>query len=264
MSTYQRPLRPDELMHWGKGETSKNHKYIAKIGNRYFYTPQDLQAFKQGVSGKVSSAKETVSDTAKKIGSAGHKIVNKKNIQAAEEARKRADKMKAYETTTKKASKDAATRSNNALNKYAEATKKYEDADTRRVESETGYDAMINETSGRVYYRPDASGHSTKQSKVVRKAGPTNTAEMEGRYAEVEKAWDDEYRAALDYDHSVSKANDAIARAQRTRRNADNASKASKIAQKRAYEAQKKADATLVDRGKEKLNAILNKKKKHK
>lgn len=47
MSTYQRPPRSDELYHWGKGQESRFHKYIAKIGNRYFYTPEEVAAYKQ-------------------------------------------------------------------------------------------------------------------------------------------------------------------------------------------------------------------------
>lgn len=63
MSVYQRPPRPDELYHWGKGSVAGNHKYIAKIGNRYFYTTEELKAFKDGVSG----AKKKVSDNFSKL-----------------------------------------------------------------------------------------------------------------------------------------------------------------------------------------------------
>ena len=55
MSVYQRPPRPDELYHWGKGMTAGVHKYIAKIGNRYFYTPEELKAFKDGVRGGIQN-----------------------------------------------------------------------------------------------------------------------------------------------------------------------------------------------------------------
>lgn len=57
MSIYQRPLRSDELMHWGR---KGFHKYIAKIGNRYFYTPEEVQAYKLAqVKGGVENAKHT-------------------------------------------------------------------------------------------------------------------------------------------------------------------------------------------------------------
>ena len=39
MSVYKRPLRSDELWHSGK------HKYIEKIGKRYFYSVEELEAF---------------------------------------------------------------------------------------------------------------------------------------------------------------------------------------------------------------------------
>lgn len=55
MSVYQRPLRSDELMHWGR---KGFHKYIAKIGNRYFYTPEEVQAYKLAqVEGGIKNAK---------------------------------------------------------------------------------------------------------------------------------------------------------------------------------------------------------------
>ena len=54
MGVYQRPPRSDELWHWGKGSVASNHKYIAKIGDKYFYTMEELKAFKQGVTKKAS------------------------------------------------------------------------------------------------------------------------------------------------------------------------------------------------------------------
>lgn len=46
-----------ELEHaWGQG---KSHKYIAKIGNRYFYSQDEIQAFKQGAQKKASNAFDT-------------------------------------------------------------------------------------------------------------------------------------------------------------------------------------------------------------
>ena len=45
----------DELMHWGR---KGFHKYIAKIGNRYFYTQEEVQAYKLAqVEGGIKNAK---------------------------------------------------------------------------------------------------------------------------------------------------------------------------------------------------------------
>lgn len=49
MPKYIRPLRPDEIYHWG---TKKDHKYIAKIGEgkdaRYFYSQAELDMYRLG------------------------------------------------------------------------------------------------------------------------------------------------------------------------------------------------------------------------
>ena len=43
-----------ELEHaWGQG---RSHKYIAKIGNRYFYSQDEIQAYKQGAQKKAGNA----------------------------------------------------------------------------------------------------------------------------------------------------------------------------------------------------------------
>ena len=57
MDRWERPQRPDELYHW---VTPKTHRYIAKIGEgkdaRYFYSQEELQAFKSGASNAASKA----------------------------------------------------------------------------------------------------------------------------------------------------------------------------------------------------------------
>lgn len=78
MSVYRRPARSDELYHWGKGSTSKNHKYIDKIGNRYFYTMEELRAFKEGATNKVKrglhSFDKSRQDAINKIGGARDRV----------------------------------------------------------------------------------------------------------------------------------------------------------------------------------------------
>lgn len=58
---YKRPLRSDELYHWGSKNGS--HRYIAKIGEgkdaRYFYTQEELQAYK--------NQKNNLSNTEKQV-----------------------------------------------------------------------------------------------------------------------------------------------------------------------------------------------------
>lgn len=44
--------KTDELKHSAKGTTWGNHKYIAKIGNRYFYSQEQLSAFKKTKSAR--------------------------------------------------------------------------------------------------------------------------------------------------------------------------------------------------------------------
>lgn len=61
MSKYQRPLRSDELMHWG------SHKYIAKIGNRYFYTVEELNAFKKAGDDYTNNQKKADAARSKAI-----------------------------------------------------------------------------------------------------------------------------------------------------------------------------------------------------
>lgn len=55
MSIYQRPPRSDELMHWGHG---RFHKYIEKIGNRYFYTQEELNAYKRAGQEGIAKSQE--------------------------------------------------------------------------------------------------------------------------------------------------------------------------------------------------------------
>ena len=46
-----------ELEHaWGQG---RSHKYIAKIGNRYFYSQDEIRAFKEGAQKKAGNAFDT-------------------------------------------------------------------------------------------------------------------------------------------------------------------------------------------------------------
>ena len=56
---YIRPQRSDELYHW---VTPEKHKYIAKIGEgkdaRYFYTQEELAAYKQMTNNKSQQEKE--------------------------------------------------------------------------------------------------------------------------------------------------------------------------------------------------------------
>lgn len=53
MAVYKRPLRSDEIAHalptlnslGSKAREWKNHKYLKKIGTRYFYTPEQLKGY---------------------------------------------------------------------------------------------------------------------------------------------------------------------------------------------------------------------------
>ena len=60
ITLYKRPLRSDELYHWGSKNGS--HRYIAKIGEgkdaRYFYTQEELQAYKSQTSNRSTEEKQ--------------------------------------------------------------------------------------------------------------------------------------------------------------------------------------------------------------
>lgn len=90
MGVYRRPPRPDELYHWGKGSVAGNHKYIAKIGNRYFYTAEELKAFKDGVSGRVKSGihsfDQSRQNAMNKIGGARDRVAKAIGIGTKEKA----------------------------------------------------------------------------------------------------------------------------------------------------------------------------------
>ena len=103
MGVYQRPPRSDELYHWGRGSVSSNHKYIAKIGNRYFYTPEELKAFKQGVSG----AGQRVSDNFSKLRSAVYDRAGGAAKRRAQASAQRANVLKTNVATTRQAATNA-------------------------------------------------------------------------------------------------------------------------------------------------------------
>lgn len=42
--------------------STRKHKYIKKIGNRYFYSQQEIQAYLQGKKGSVNEVKESVAE----------------------------------------------------------------------------------------------------------------------------------------------------------------------------------------------------------
>lgn len=42
--------------------STRKHKYIKKIGNRYFYSQQEIQAYLQGKKGSVNEVKEAVAE----------------------------------------------------------------------------------------------------------------------------------------------------------------------------------------------------------
>lgn len=83
MSTrWQRPLRSDELLHAGivpikpiggignRVREWKNHKYLKKIGNRYFYTQEQLSAYMRG-------GQKAIGNAANRAKSAAGKVANK-------------------------------------------------------------------------------------------------------------------------------------------------------------------------------------------
>ena len=80
MSTrWQRPLRSDELLHAGivpikpiggignRVREWKNHKYLKKIGNRYFYTQEQLSAYMRGGQKAIGNAANRARSTAGKV-----------------------------------------------------------------------------------------------------------------------------------------------------------------------------------------------------
>lgn len=67
MNIYQRPLRPDELMHWGiKGMEREDHKYLDRkwVNGRWQYIYSQAQ---QTANRGVSQARRTVSNVSRHV-----------------------------------------------------------------------------------------------------------------------------------------------------------------------------------------------------
>lgn len=125
MSNFEFNPYPDEMYHWGFGNFKKKaHKYIAKIGNRYFYTQQQLAAFKnktaRGVKNTVNQYKRALSskDEARNVRSAKRMMNHTKRKVATMNAKKRVA-WRRLSRTSKEYDKMRNSRFNKVLNKYA-------------------------------------------------------------------------------------------------------------------------------------------------
>lgn len=89
MDRWERPQRPDELYHW---VTPKTHRYIAKIGEgkdaRYFYSQEELQAFKSGASNAASKAGQVAQRAVSNAHQRASNAINVARKVTAEGARK--------------------------------------------------------------------------------------------------------------------------------------------------------------------------------
>ena len=71
-------LDNSELIH-AFGDTWKNHKYIKKIGNRYFYSMDELRNYNQNVrKGKAGTTSKAYVSKERRVGTIGSTGVFKK------------------------------------------------------------------------------------------------------------------------------------------------------------------------------------------
>ena len=143
MSTYQRPLRSDELMHWGR---KGFHKYIAKIGNRYFYTQDEINAYKLAqVEGHTKAANfQKYADTNRKRAE-GYRQAAQNNANNRNQARHDDPKNRVKALFSGSDAKAKTYRDKAANARNIEALSVIEEARNRKRASDMENSARLNE-----------------------------------------------------------------------------------------------------------------------